>query len=68
MNNRVSGPSFIAGIIFILIGYLLFSFIYLDFNYNDWYWSGKILFTIWCVFNVVQMFESSNTDNSKNGE
>ena len=67
MNNRVSGPSFIVSIIFTLMNYLFFSIIYLNFNYNEWYWSGKILFIIFEVFIVIQMFESSNTDN-KNGE
>lgn len=67
MNNRVSGPSFIVGIIFTLMNYLFFSFSYLNFSYNEWYWSGKILFIIFEIFIVTQMFESSNTDN-KNGE
>ena len=65
MSSRITGPSLIAGILFTLMSYLIFSFIYLNFSYNEWYWSGKILFIIFEVFILVQMLEISTKDNSK---
>ena len=67
MSNRVSGPSLIAGIIFTLFSYLVFSFLFLTFNYNEWNWSDKILFIILEVVIVVQMFDGTDIDNSENG-